>query len=436
MKTTCRSIGLAVFMGVAIWESAVLPGSAGPIVPLVAPNSIADPVQEAETAIKNRNYDNAEAIWRKVIKREPRNAKAYLELGKVLNIGRSVANPDRSKEVISAYNKAIELDPSQPNGYLTLADFLRFSQEDTAIAIYRKAIAVATPSAEVYYMLGITLTADPDNNRVISADRRNEAIACYRKAIEIAPQDGKSYIALGNELEMQGKLDGAIAAYQAAMKLNYYGAYVAYSNLLERQNRLEEMVPIYEQAIQQHPKDGPYRLLAITLDRLNRFDEAIVAYQKVIELYPDSLYTYFSLGDLWIRQGKSGEALRIYTKAAAVVRPDSLVSPGDAFSYIQVAESLRDRGLFDLAIATYQKVFTLNTKGNRPDVWIGKTLRMQGKLDESAAELRRLIAIDPSFIEAYSELMTTLQQQGKTKEAGVILRKIFEIDANNVRNRK
>ncbi len=380
--------------------------------PTLPPQSIEQLIQSGTTALESYRYEEAASIWREVIKRDPKNFTAHIRLGDALK-------PRQPEAARAAYQQAINLAPKRAEGYLRLADV---TDIDSRIAIYRQAIALAEPSAEVYYMLGITLLQDPFDNRVFSVAEKQAAIDAFRKATQIKSPDntyvGAAYVALGGQLQGQEQIN----AYQAAIKLNYLAGYLNYGSLLEQQNRLSEIVPLYQQAIQQNPTApniiGLHNLLGQVLVKLKRWHEAEVAYRKVLELAPADVYVYFNLGDVLKNQGKADEALLLYKKAAEIVRPDSLAQPGDAFSYAQVGEELEKRGLVELAIATYKKTFELDPKEHyRAHSWIGKALQKQGKIDQAFVALRQSVLLNP-----YQEYGKSLQQHGKLKDAEEALR--------------
>jgi CHAT domain-containing protein/Flp pilus assembly protein TadD len=380
--------------------------------PNLADQSVEQLIQTGTTALESYRYEEAASAWREVIKRDPKSFTAHIRLGDALK----ARQPEAAK---AAYQQAINLAPKRAEGYLRLAEV---SGSDASIAIYRKAIALAEPSAEVYYMLGIALLQDPFDNRVFSVAEKQAAIDAFRKATQITSQDntyvGAAYVALGGQLRGQAQVD----AYQAAIKLNYLAGYSNYENLLEQQNRLDEIVPLYQRAIQQNPQAaniiGLHNLLGRVLVKLKRWDEAEVAYRKVVALAPEDVYAYFSLGDVLKSKGNAEEAVRLYKKAAEIVRPDSLAEPGDAYSYAQVGQDLEKRGLFELAIATYKKTFELDPKEHyRAYSWIGKTLQKQGKLDEAFVAIRQSVLLNP-----HRDYGKSLQQQGKLERAEESLR--------------
>jgi CHAT domain-containing protein/Tfp pilus assembly protein PilF len=401
------------------------------------PTQGVDPlVQTGTIALKDRRYAEAEAAWREVLKRDPKNYNAYIQLGNTLR-NLELNSPEASvrnqslKAAKEAYQKAINLDPKRAEGYLQLAELERLylGNNNAAIAIYRRAIAVADQNAEVYYMLGIGLLDNPNNDRVFSIAEKEVAIEAFRKATQIKSQDSTyvavAYTTLGNYLLDAGKISEGIAAYQSAMKLNDMSAYMQYSEFLSRQNRLDEMVPIYQDAIQRNSnspkKIGFHNLLGRIFFRLNRLDEAESTYRNVIAQNPDSLTTistYFILGDISKKQGKSDEALRLYQKAAET-STDQGNSGDPAYIYYEIGEKLNERGLLDLAIATYRKaILELDPKDHyRPYAWLGRLLQTQGKTDEAFVAFRESVRLNP-----YAESGKVLEKKGKLEDAEKELR--------------
>ncbi len=426
----CRHLHHCIAMTLSTWIALALTVSlsASPDIP---PQSIEQLVQTGTIALQERRYAEAEVAWREIIKRDPKNVDAYIQLGDALR-NLNIRSPEASvqnqslKAAKEAYQKAIDLNPKRAAGYLKLAELesLYLGSTNAAIAIYRRAIAVAEPNAEVYYMLGIRLLDDPNNERVFSIAEKESAIEAFRQATQIKSHDptyvALAYTALGSYLLDSGKTSEGIAAYQSAMKLNDMNAYMQYSEFLSRQNRLNEMVSIYQDAIQKNSnspkKIGFQNALGRIFFRLNRLDEAAAIYRTVIEQNPASLTTlstYFILGDISKKQGKSAEALCLYQKAAET-RPDQSYSADPAYIYYEIGENLQQRGLLDLAIATYRKaILELDPKDHyRPYAWLGRLLQKQGKTDEAFVAFRESVRLNP-----YAESGKVLEQQGKLEDA-------------------
>jgi protein O-GlcNAc transferase len=280
---------------------------------VVAQDSVEQLWQQGDAAETAGKYDRAEEIWRKVILIEPKNAKAYN------NLGNALSDQKKFDEAIAAYQAAIQLDPKNAKAHNNLGVALRQQQKlDEAIAAYQKAIQLNPNYADAYNNLGNAL----DNQK-----KFDEAIAAYRKAIQFNPNDADTYYNLGIVLDNQKKLDEAIAAYQKAIQLNPNNA-VAYNNLgivLYLQNKLDEAIAAYQKAIQLNLNYAvAYNNLGFALYLQNKLDKAIAAYQKVLQLpndsqpsYKTNTYTsaYNGLGIVFQDQLKLEEAIKYFDRA-------------------------------------------------------------------------------------------------------------------------
>jgi tetratricopeptide (TPR) repeat protein len=335
---------------------------------LVAPNSVADDFQQAEAAIEKREYGQAEVLLQSIIKRDPRHARAYLRLGKIIEYRYAIARPEAAKQ---AYQQAIALDPKDPDGYLALGPFLSSNGDSEAserVKFYRQAIQVARPHAEIYYRLGVELS-DRYGDRVITTAQKDEAIAAFRQAIELDPKQGKFYVTLGVILWEGGDRAAGDALFQAGMKLNYVEAYQMYSTSLLRQNRLSEMVPIYHQAIQADP-NNPNRLELISslgevLEKLKRFKDAAALYRQITVIDPTANIHFTRRSDafdghLWRLQGNPD-------RAAVALRRSIELDPNFAYPHGELGQILQQQGKLQEAAAAYRQARSLSNDQSYQD---------------------------------------------------------------------
>ncbi len=133
-------------------------------------------IQQGKNASTAGDFVKAEAIWREALRRKPKDPNVWVFLGRSLRL------QDKLDEALTAYRKAIELNPQNPYAFNGLGNTLA-SQEnrlDEAIAAYRKAIQIDPKFGFAYTGLG---------NILYAQNKIPEAIAYYRKAIELDPKD-------------------------------------------------------------------------------------------------------------------------------------------------------------------------------------------------------------------------------------------------------
>lgn len=189
-------------------------------------------------AQQQRDFNEAEAMWRKAIEVDPQLARAYSNLGVLLmeqqrdaeaeemcrkaievdpqlaqaytNLGVLLKGQERDAEAEAMWYKAIEVDPQQALAHNNLGGLLKGQKRYAeAEVMVRKAIKVEPQKADGYHNLGVLLKA---------LQRYDEAEAMYRKAIEIDPQLAQAYSNLGVLLRTQGKFGDAVKIYRLAIQ--------------------------------------------------------------------------------------------------------------------------------------------------------------------------------------------------------------------------
>lgn len=199
-------------------------------------------------------------------------------------LGATLTAQQKTDQAISAFNKAIALDPLSPDAHSNLGTALKTKGDtDAAIKSYRRAIELNPKHAGSHYNLGIALH---------TLGRFAEAAECTEKAIKIQPRYPQAYSNLGVTLQMQGDLKGAKKNFLKALEQNSQLAeahYNLHSVLLDP----EDMVPAIEaleKAVAFAPNHHRYALmLGIVLDYSGRQEEA-QPYFKIIEEKGRPLY--------------------------------------------------------------------------------------------------------------------------------------------------
>lgn len=114
---------------------------------MVTAQGIDQLLQQGNAAFRAGNYSQSEAIYRRIIQIDPKDASAYY------NLGNALRKQGKLNEAIAAYRQAIQLNPK---------------------------------NALAYNNLGFTLTEQ---------GKLDEAISAYRQAIQLNPKDARAYLA-------------------------------------------------------------------------------------------------------------------------------------------------------------------------------------------------------------------------------------------------
>lgn len=248
--------------------------------------------------------DQAEHIYKEIIKIQPDNVSALYNLGIIFQ---DKAQPD---EAIFFYKRALDLDSNLVDAYFNVGLLLhRKGFLDDAIRNYQKALEHDQDSADLNNNLGAALK---DKGEL------DEAISYYKRALVADPNYDKAYNNLGIALKEKGQSDDSIAYFRKALQINP-GFAEALSNIgsvLKEKEQLDEAINYYQKALQINPDlSYVYNNLGKIYQEKQCLDKALVCYKKAVIIDPDLAEAHYNLGNILNRYGKHREALASYDKA-------------------------------------------------------------------------------------------------------------------------
>ena len=210
-------------------------------------------LQQGITAHEEGKLEEAEKLYREILRTEPKHPDANHNLGILLS------SKNKLDEAQSLFKFVTEINPDTEQFWISYINiFTRQKKFEEAEAISRKAIKLNTNFIKVYFKLGFILG---------NLGRFEEAEINYRKTIELKPDYAEAHSNLGDTLIKLGKLDEAELACKKAIELK--------SNFAE-----------------------PYTNLGDILLRLKKFDKAETSFRKAIELKPDNVEAHNNLKTL------------------------------------------------------------------------------------------------------------------------------------------
>ena len=234
------------------------------------------------------------AEWREAVRLAPEYAEAYCQLGVELAMqGMTGDDEAKSEEAIAHLTEAIRLDPGHLRARMTLGWAYLHGLRDleTATAVFEEILRIDPQYHEAHHGLGRVCVKRGD---------LDGAIAKYKDALKIN-QDAMVYWNLGRALQDQGKTEEALAAYRKSVEIwpKFSSAGVSLGNLLADEGRMDEAIAAYKQAIEARPEyaEAHYRL-AEAYYKLKRYEEARKEAEKTVELDPDHNEVYALLDRL------------------------------------------------------------------------------------------------------------------------------------------
>ena len=144
-----------------------------------APNSYQAQELEAEALESQGKWDDAAALYRKILQAHPNVPSIHYHLGQALLSGpAAAANTDQAKQ---EFEKELKIDPSNASAEFVLGELARRAgQWDQAIAHFSRASKLDVGFSEAYLALGMSLA---------SAGKYAEAIAPLQSYAKMQPAD-------------------------------------------------------------------------------------------------------------------------------------------------------------------------------------------------------------------------------------------------------
>jgi protein O-mannosyl-transferase len=246
------------------------------------------PIIVVALAVESHRYagifTDQETMWTYNSEHNFRSASVYSNLGFVLNRNGGV------DEAVRSYEKAIQLDPEDPETENELAGVLadqNRTQEaiphyERAIILYKKVLRADPGLHDINNKLGLDLAA---------VGRMDEAAEQFEEAVRRNPDSSEAHNNLAKVLvNAPGRLPEAISHFETAARLNPDSAMIQ-NNLgyaLITADQPSEAVAHYEEALRIDPNyPGAHDSLGYAFARLGRFSEARSEFEEALRLKPD-----------------------------------------------------------------------------------------------------------------------------------------------------
>ncbi len=252
------------------------------------PKPASSPTARAETAAANdRDLE--------MLKDESKNPLVWNEKGNVHFKRQSF------DDAISAYNRAIQLDPAFGWPYSNLAlTYLIQGQYAEAILLYQKSIELLKVDKDK------SVSWNGIGNVYRYLNDYPNAVAAYQKAAELDP-------------ETAGMRDGA-DSFQVIQDAESTEMWNDLGELFFKTGFPEEAIQAFNKAIELEPESGAaYNNLGYVLVSRGQFTEAIPLYQKSLELFrgsEDQSLVWNRLGNAYRKLNDYDNAMKAYQQAA------------------------------------------------------------------------------------------------------------------------
>jgi tetratricopeptide (TPR) repeat protein len=302
----------------------------------------------AELLTQRAKAGEAIAILDGVVESHPRDAEAFVALGKArLALG----DLDRARQ---SFAKAVELRPDSARLRCMIAGVFKSGQQPAdALRYYREALELDADFVEAHRELA-SLNSQLGKHAV--------AFEHFEKVLAIDPGDAGTHNNLGNAHLRNGELERAVHHYRRSIELDPEFV-MARSNLgvvMARQGKKREAVVHLEEALRRSPEfETAHRTLGYVMYEVGQADPARKHLDKAVQLKADQpLLIYVALA--WLYALPTPTAPADPDRAIELSRAASTMVQGPHPQVLDVlAGALAAKGEFSQAIAIAQRALEL-----------------------------------------------------------------------------
>lgn len=329
---------------------------------------------EAVALFRQGRAADAEAGFRAVIKRDPRNFDALHYAGVVC------AERGGAAEGVTLIRRAIAINPRSAEAQANLGSALSMlGRYEEALISLDRAMAINPKAASALHNRGFVL---------MKLKRLKEAVAAFDRAIELKPDFAEAHNDRGNALMDQYNLEEALAAYESARRLrpNSSGFLVNIALVLCELQRFGEALTKAELALDISP-NHPGAMITRTqaLLGLGRAAEGLANIDNALKIDPNMVQAHLWRSSALNLLARPEAALSAVEKALCLAPEDPGVNNFYGFA-------LGNLNCVEQALAAYDKALTLKSN-DKETLWNrALALLVLGRFDEGwlAYEYRNL----------------------------------------------
>jgi len=363
--------------------------------------------------------EDAERLFRSVLKSEPDNPEANHALGTL------VVRQGKPQSALSFLSAALKADKQQSPYWLSFAEALLLTGAvSDARAVLERAVARGFVTPEV---AALKLRIDCAELYRIAlehheAGRLGEAEKFYTSALSVDPGHVDSLHMIGRLASQTNRADVGLQLIREAIRLggDFPAFYCGLGEALAGCGRNEESLQAFARAFELQPVFPEARTsLGNLYQSLGQFDEAIKQYEAVIAGGVSAASAHNNLGAMLFERRSLDQAI-MHLSEAIRQKPDF------AEAYSNLANAFQESGRLDEAVAHYQAAIRL-----KPDYFgalsnLGSAFKSRGRIVEAIESYRAAIKLKPDFVDAHNNLIMLLGYADVPHEELVVQTRSFD----------
>jgi protein O-GlcNAc transferase len=321
-------------------------------------NSADQIFEQALRALNQQKIDEAEQLFRKLLKLQPEHVPALNLLTVVL------MSRERFAEAENFIERAVRLNKNSDVSFYNYGTILkRLGKAAQAKLQFDRALELNPGVHETWNNRGTVFN---------DLEQYDRAVSDFDQAISLKPDYPEAFCNKGKSLTALKRYDDAFAAYDKALALkpDLAEAWLGLANVRAELRRYEDALAAYDKALALKPE-----LAEAWLGRSNifialkRHEEALAACQRALDIKPDLAEAWVSLGNLFADLKRNDDAFAAYDKASAL-KPklaDAWFGRGNVFIELRRYED---------AFAAFDKAFAL-----KPDLTGAEGIRLHARMN-------------------------------------------------------
>jgi tetratricopeptide (TPR) repeat protein len=291
-------------------------------------------VSQAQEALKQERFADAERVYEQILKLNPRSAEAHS------NLGIALYGQGRYDEAIPQYRKALELNPALTRTRILLAlTYFNTNRFRQAIPLLERAYTDDKGDSIVVQHLGLSYLKIKEDTKAfawlskwVELEPKNPdalyykgqaalylAVKSFEQLKETAPDSVRMHQLQAELFHLQGQIEPAITELREAAEAapNVAGIHYALGALYWENFRHQEALGELQKEFELSPHDPMTNyLLGDTYFQLKNYPEALKHVSRAVELQPNLIDAQLVLAKLHRFQGSTGEAIKVLQTVA------------------------------------------------------------------------------------------------------------------------
>lgn len=217
----------------------------------------------------------------------------------------------------------------------------------------------------------------------------------------------------GQKLLEEGKIDQAIIELEKSLKLraNHAGAHLLLGNAYTAKRLLHKALSAFQQSVEAAPDFFlAHYNLGLTYLELNNFKEAANEFQRVIELKPDFADGYYHLGLVYFHDENISKAAGCFEKAAQL-------NPKDVPTAVNLSNCHKIQGRLQDTMKELRRIIALCPDASEPHHNLGMCYADLGELDKAIQEFQLALRSSPDDIDTHRALGVAFKQKNQLAKA-------------------